>query len=107
MTKMSLELRAECLEVILDCTGLKLPHLDFVRLKRKNPALEEMLIKYESPSDTCDREALMSAVAIDITGRDWPTFGLGQQTYEKFIADFEAKAKARGFVFLKDDDAEH
>lgn len=98
MRKMTNTLRNECMEVIRDHAGVSLTIEQFEEIMHDNPSLRNQLIRFNSPSDTMDREDLMSAVAVKLTGRQWPTYGDGQEAYDKFINDFKFGAMALGYA---------
>lgn len=92
----------ECIDVIADYAGVKLTGGQFASLMEKNPELKEQLIKFNSPNDTMDREDMISALAKQVTGRSWPTYGEGTTVYNKFVKDFDAGCRAQGIEILED-----
>lgn len=52
--------------------------------------------------DTCTREALMSALARRVVGRNWPIYGDGREAMEKFSAEMREKAPQLGYKLLPD-----
>ena len=100
MRPMSTELEKECMGVILSYMGIDITEDQFRELMRDNPRLNNQLVKFQSPSDTMDREDLMSAVGRKLAGRDWPTYGDGEKAYETFIKDFAAGARRLGYKMV-------
>ena len=90
----------ECIDVIQDYTGVQLTMSQFSELMQENPRLRKQLIKYNSPRDTMDRECMIGALAVKIVGRQWPTYGEGQEVYNKFIENFETQVHAQGYTVV-------
>lgn len=101
MTVMSIKLRRECIEVVAHYGGVRLTTSQFEDLMFANPKLEKQLIKFNSPSDTMDRECLLDALAIKATGRGWPCNMEGQAAADKFFVDYHDGLVANGFTLVK------
>lgn len=72
---MSPQLTTKCIKVLADYINVHLTESQFSELMELNPELNEQLIEFNSPTDTMDREDLINALAIKVTGRHWPTYG--------------------------------
>jgi hypothetical protein len=68
----------------------------------ENKDLEKGLIKFDSPSDTADREWMIERLAIKIVGRPWPCYGDGRKAAEEFYADLERMGREQGYKFTGD-----
>ncbi len=97
---MSSDLRSRCIEVLADYTGVHLSNDQFDALMVKNPELNNQLVKFDSPSDTMDREDLMGALAVELTGRDWPVNMEGERVFREFHKNFVDGARAKGYEYL-------
>lgn len=100
LNPMSSDLRSRCIEVLADRTSVQLSNDQFDALMEKNAWLNNQLVKFNSPSDTMDREDLMSALAVELTGRQWPMNMEGRAVFEKFIRSFFEGARAKGYEIL-------
>jgi hypothetical protein len=98
---MSSVLRRKCIDVLHDYSGIAITEEQFLELMTENPDLEKQLIKYNSPSDTADREYMMERLAIKIVGRPWPCYGDGKEAAQKFYADLERMAVEKGYALVK------
>ncbi len=101
MTVMSTKLRRECIEVIANYGGVRLTTTQFEELLFANPRLEKQLIKFDSPSDTMDREDMLGALAVMVVGRPWPIYGDGEAVSKKFFEDYDAALTAKGYTRVK------
>lgn len=97
MRKMSKKLARECMDVLADYANVELTEDQFSELMQDNPSLNNQLVRFNSPSDTMDRECMMEALAKKLVGRCWPCYGDGREYAEKFYADFEAAAAKNGY----------
>lgn len=97
MTRMSNELADRCRAVILRYSGVDASREKFFELMDKDPDLETDLIEFDSPSDTADRERLLDAIAMDITGRYWPAIYEGCAVMEQFSRDLRDKVQIKGY----------
>lgn len=95
--KMNAALAAECRRVIRDYSGVNITEVQFAELMDAFPNLEKQLIRFESPSDTMDREDMLDALAVKITGRHWPLYRDGEEVAKQFHLDFERMAKEKGY----------
>lgn len=102
MKKMSTQLMNECIEVIQDYSGVSLTQNQFRELMAENPQLNQQLIEFNSPSDTMDREDMLSALGRKLTGRDWPIYQDGPEAMTQFTEDFEAGARRLGYKLLSE-----
>lgn len=101
MKAMSIKLRRECIDVIANYGAVRLTTTQFEELLMANPKLEKQLIKFNSPSDTMDREDLLGALAVMIVGRDWPCNMDGKEASEKFFKDYYEALVAKGYTLVK------
>ena len=101
MTVMSAKLRRECTDVIAHYGGVRLTTSQFEDLLIANPKLEKQLIKFNAPSDTMDRECLLSALAVQVVGRDWPCNMDGRETADKFFVDYRDALIVKGYTLVK------
>ena len=97
---MNEDLMYQCIDIIVDYVGLLLTEDQFTELMKENPYLEEQLIEFQSPSDTMEREDLMNAVAVKVTGRAWPTYGDGEKVRDEFFREYSEKAKKMGYKII-------
>ena len=101
MTVMSIKLRRQCLDVVAHYGGVRLTTSQLEDLLVANPKLEKQLIKFNSPSDTMDRECLLGALAVQVVGRDWPCNMEGRETADKFFDDYAEALVAKGYTLVK------
>lgn len=88
MKKMSNKLKQECIGVIHDYANVLMSVEQFDELMQENAALNDDLIKYNSPRDTMDRDALIDALAVKLVGRPWPMYGSGAEYSKQFFHDY-------------------
>lgn len=96
---MTATLVEECIEVISDYTGISLTPDQFGNMIANFPSVWETIVEFESPSDTADREALMDALAIHVTGRHWPMHMDGEDALETFMGELKTKSIHLGYKF--------
>lgn len=100
MRKMSKRLARKCIDVLADYAHIELTEDQFSELMLDNPPLNNQLVRFNSPSDTMDRECMMEALAKKLVGRRWPCYGDGREYAEKFYVDFEDAAAKNGYKLL-------
>lgn len=101
MTVMSIKLRRQCIDVVAHYGGVRLTTSQFEDLLIANPKLEKQLIKFDSPSDTMDRECLLDALAVQVVGRGWPCNMEGRDAADKFFVDYRDALIAKGYTLVK------
>lgn len=84
-------------EVIRECACAKMPTPFLKGILSDYP---ELIHECESGGiwDTCQRSVAMNAVAFQLCGKFWPTYGDGQDYKERFIKEFDAAVIETGGV---------
>lgn len=86
--------------IVHDWMGLDLTNDQILELIRED---DDFLGDYIAHGmDTCCRESLGSIIARKLVGRDWPTYGEGEQVAAEFHDKFVAAAKNAGYKVLQD-----
>lgn len=92
-----------CLDMLEDYYGLVVTTEQLEAVLAKDPDFRRDLVKYNSPTDTADREVLSHLVIKEIlgdqTGRGWPTYGDGDAYRDEFYAKLRQAAPLKGFTF--------
>ena len=96
---MTATLVEECIEVISDYTGVSLTPDQFANMIANFPSVWKTIVEFESPRDTADREALMDALAMHVTGRRWPMYMDGEDALETFMNELKTKSMHLGYKF--------
>ena len=66
----------------------------------KDPEFKRDLIRYNSPSDTADREVLGDLFMKEIVGSRWPCYGDTDEYRDAFFEKLRARAPELGYTFL-------
>lgn len=89
----------EALDYFTSWMGFALTVEQFRDIIKDYPELENDINEYGA--DTGEREEFMSAFARRVVGRDWPTYGEGQDVHNQFMKDLVVKGLAAGYTLTE------
>lgn len=95
---MDQQLRQECLNVIEEYAGVRVPEEFFDKMVEYDPEVFADIVKYRSPSDTMDRENMLCVLGKMVMGTDWPCYGDGEEHNRRWMIEFRLRCVDRGWI---------
>jgi hypothetical protein len=88
--------------ILNDYFGLGLTSEQVGEFLQRNPSVCAEIAKFGA-FDTETRSAIADTLCDELGVGDWPTYGMGQEVYEKFKLKLADAAKIKGYAFNPED----